>query len=79
MERGGIHHKEALKIMLFVSETAFRATEQAVRVLCGVGMMQQYGVGPHSRHAIVYLFGEDTSDVRRNLTSRATKERDLLP
>ena len=41
--------------------------------------MIESGVGRHHRDAMVYLFGEGTSDIQRNLISRAMKERDLLP
>lgn len=79
VDQGGIDHETAAKIKLFVSETAYRVTEQAIRVLGGAGMMREYNVGRHHRDAMVYLFGEGTSDIQRNLISRAMKERDLLP
>lgn len=79
VDQGGIDHETAAKIKLFVSEAAFRVTERAIRVLGGAGMMREYGVGRHHRDAMVYLFGEGTSDIQRNLISRAMKERDMLP
>jgi alkylation response protein AidB-like acyl-CoA dehydrogenase len=79
VDQGGIDHETAAKIKLFVSEAAYRVTEQAIRVLGGAGMMREYNVGRHHRDAMVYLFGEGTSDIQRNLISRAMKERDLLP
>ena len=79
VDQGGIDHESAAKIKLFVSEAAFRVTERAIRVLGGAGMMREYGVGRHHRDAMVYLFGEGTSDIQRNLISRAMKERDMLP
>ena len=79
VDQGGIDHETAAKIKLFVSEAAFRVTERAIRVLGGAGMMREFGVGRHHRDAMVYLFGEGTSDIQRNLISRAMKERDLLP
>lgn len=79
VDEGGIDHETAAKIKLFVSEAAFRVTERAIRVLAGAGMMREYGVGRHHRDAMVYLFGEGTSDVQRNLISRSMKDRDLLP
>ena len=78
VDQGGIDHESAAKIKLFVSEAAFRVTERAIRVLGGAGMMREYGVGRHHRDAMVYLFGEGTSDIQRNLISRAMKERDIL-
>jgi len=79
VDEGGIDHETAAKIKLFVSEAAYRVTEQAIRVLGGAGMMREYNVGRHHRDAMVYLFGEGTSDIQRNLISRAMKEHDLLP
>lgn len=79
VDQSGIDHETAAKIKLFVSEAAYRVTEQAIRVLGGAGMMREYNVGRHHRDAMVYLFGEGTSDIQRNLISRAMKERDLLP
>ena len=79
VDQGGIDHETAAKIKLFVSEAAYRVTEQAIRVLGGAGMMREYNVGRHHRDAMVYLFGEGTSDIQRNLISRVMKERDLLP
>ena len=79
VDKGGIDHETAAKIKLFVSEAAFRVTEKAIRVLAGAGMIREHGVGRHHRDAMVYLFGEGTSDIQRNLISRAMKERDLLP
>lgn len=79
VDQGGIDHETAAKIKLFVSEAAFRVTEKAIRVLGGAGMMREYGVGRHHRDAMVYLFGEGTSDIQRNLISRSMKNRDLLP
>ena len=79
VDQGGIDHETAAKIKLFVSEAAFRVTERAIRVLGGAGIMREFGVGRHHRDAMVYLFGEGTSDIQRNLISRAMKERDMLP
>ena len=64
VDQGGIDHESVAKIKLFVSEAAFRVTERTIRVLCGAGMMLEYGVGRHHRDAMVYLFGEETSDIQ---------------
>lgn len=79
VDQGDIDHQAAAKIKLFVSEAAFRVTEKAIRVLGGAGMMREHGVGRHHRDALVYLFGEGTSDIQRNLISRVMHEQDLLP
>ena len=64
VDQGGTDHGSVAKIKLFVSEAAFRVTERTIRVLCGAGMMLEYGVGRHHRDAMVYLFGEGTSDIQ---------------
>ena len=79
VDQGTLDTESASKIKLFVSEAAFRVTEKAIRVLGGAGIMREYSVGRHHRDALVYLFGEGTSDIQRNLISRAMKQRDLLP
>jgi len=79
VDQGGIDHESAAKIKLFASEATFRVTENAIRVLGGAGIMRDYNVGRHHRDALVYLFGEGTSDIQRNLISRSMNERDLLP
>ncbi len=79
VDQGGIDHETAAKIKLFASESTFRVTENAIRVFGGAGIMRDYNVGRHHRDALVYLFGEGTSDIQRNLISRSMNERDLLP
>jgi alkylation response protein AidB-like acyl-CoA dehydrogenase len=41
VDHGGLTTEMVAKIKLFVSETAFRVTEQAIRVLAGAGMMRE--------------------------------------
>lgn len=79
VDQGTLDTETASKVKLFVSEAAFRVTEKAIRVLGGAGIMREHGVGRHHRDALVYLFGEGTSDIQRNLLARAMRERDLLP
>ena len=79
VDRGEIDHADAAKIKLFASEAALRVTERAIRVLGGAGIMREYGVGRQHRDALVYLFGEGTSDIQRNMISRVLMDRDLLP
>ncbi|MCA8929867.1 MAG: acyl-CoA dehydrogenase family protein [Alphaproteobacteria bacterium] len=79
VDQGTIDHAAAAKIKLFASEAALRVTEGAMRVLGGASIMREYSVGRHHRDALVYLFGEGTSDVQRNLISRSMGEFDLLP
>ena len=79
VDQGTIDHAAAAKIKLFASEAALRVTEGAMRVLAGASIMREYSAGRHHRDALVYLFGEGTSDVQRNLISRGMGEENLLP
>ncbi len=79
VDQGTIDHASAAKIKLFASEAALRVTEGAMRVLGGASIMREYSVGRHHRDALVYLFGEGTSDVQRNLISRGMGQEDYLP
>jgi butyryl-CoA dehydrogenase len=79
VDQGTIDHAAAAKIKLFASEAGLRVTEGAMRVLGGASIMREYSVGMHHRDALVYLFGEGTSDVQRNLISRGMGQDDLLP
>ena len=60
----------AAKIKLFASEVAVRASEQAIRIHGGAGIMRDYPVGRIHRDALVYVIGEGTSEVQRNLIAR---------
>jgi alkylation response protein AidB-like acyl-CoA dehydrogenase len=79
VDQGTIDPAAAAKIKLFASEAALRVTEGAMRVLAGASIMREYSVGMHHRDALVYLFGEGTSDIQRNLISRGMNDDDLLP
>ncbi len=61
----------ASKVKLIASETALRATEQAIRIHGGAGIMREYPVGRFHRDALVYVIGEGTSEVQRNLIARS--------
>lgn len=61
----------ASKVKLHCSETAVRVSEEAIRVLGGAGLMREYPVGRIHRDALVYLMGEGTSEIQRNIISRA--------
>ncbi|MFO1115826.1 MAG: acyl-CoA dehydrogenase family protein [Beijerinckiaceae bacterium] len=60
----------ASKIKLHCSETAVRVSESAIRVLGGAGLMREYPVGRIHRDALVYLMGEGTSEIQRNIISK---------
>ena len=56
---------------LVASETALRVTEAAIRIHGGAGIMREYAVGRFHRDALVYVIGEGTSEVQRNLIARS--------
>ena len=56
---------------LFASETAVRATEQAIQILGGNGYTRQYPVERMARDAKIYTIFEGTSEIQRLVISRA--------
>jgi len=60
----------AAKVKLVASETAVKVSEAAIRILGGAGIMRDYPVGRIHRDALVYVIGEGTSDIQRNLIAR---------
>jgi butyryl-CoA dehydrogenase len=61
----------AAKVKLVASETAVRVTEQAIRIHGGAGIMRDYPVGRFHRDALVYVIGEGTSEIQRNIIARS--------
>lgn len=61
----------ASKVKLVASEMAVRVTEQAIRILGGAGIMREYPAGRFHRDALVYIIGEGTSEIQRNIIARA--------
>lgn len=70
VDQGTIDAATAAKVKLVASETAVRVTEAAVRILGGAGIMQEYPVARFHRDALVYVIGEGTSEVQRNIIAR---------
>lgn len=64
----------ASRVKLIASETAVRVSEAAIRVLGGAGIMREYPVGRIHRDALVYIIGEGTSEIQRNIIARDLKE-----
>ena len=64
----------ASKVKLVASEAALRVTENAIRVMGGAGIMRDHAVGMHHRDALVYVIGEGTSDIQRNIIGRALRK-----
>ncbi|MCB1512721.1 MAG: acyl-CoA dehydrogenase family protein [Hyphomicrobiaceae bacterium] len=71
VDEGRLDTATASKVKLFASEVALRVSEQAIRIHGGAGIMREYPVGRIHRDALVYVIGEGTSEVQRNIISRA--------
>ena len=61
----------ASKVKLVASEMAVRVTENAIRILGGAGIMREYPVGRFHRDALVYIIGDGTAEVQRNIIARS--------
>ena len=60
----------AARVKLVASETAVAVSEQAIRIHGGAGIMREYPVGRIHRDALVYVIGEGTSEIQKNLIAR---------
>ncbi|MEK9904351.1 MAG: acyl-CoA dehydrogenase family protein, partial [Rhodospirillales bacterium] len=78
VDQGTLTDAEASKIKLVASEAALRITENAIRIMGGAGIMRDHRVGMHHRDALVYVIGEGTSDIQRNIIARALKKGQLI-
>lgn len=76
VDQGALTDAAAAKVKLVASEAALRVTENAIRVMGGAGIMRDHAVGMHHRDALVYVIGEGTSDIQRNIIGRALKKGD---
>lgn len=70
VDQGTLDSATAARVKLVASETAVAVSEQAIRILGGAGIMREYPVGRIHRDALVYVIGEGTSEVQRNLIAR---------
>jgi alkylation response protein AidB-like acyl-CoA dehydrogenase len=73
VDQGTIDVATASKVKLVASEMAVRVTEQAIRIHGGAGIMREYSVGRFHRDSLVYVIGEGTSEIQRNIISRSLK------
>ncbi|WHY99924.1 acyl-CoA dehydrogenase family protein [Peribacillus simplex] len=62
--------KEAAYAKLFASETAFRASNQAIQIHGGSGYMREYEVERYLRDAKLLEIGEGTSEIQRVVIAR---------
>lgn len=70
VDQGKLTPDLAARVKLIASECALRASESAIRIFGGAGIMREYPVGRIHRDALVYVIGEGTSDIQRNLIAR---------
>lgn len=70
VDQGTVDGATAAKIKLTASEMAVRVTESAIRILGGAGIMREYPAGRFHRDALVYVIGEGTSEIQRNIIAR---------
>ena len=71
VDQGTLDEATAAKVKLVASETAVRVSEQAIRILGGAGIMRDFPVGRIHRDALVYVIGEGTSEIQRNIIARS--------
>jgi len=77
VDQGTLSDAAAAKVKLTASEAAIRVTENAIRVMGGAGIMRDHYVGMHHRDALVYVIGEGTSDIQRNIIGRALRKGEI--
>lgn len=61
----------AAKVKLVAADTAVRVSESAIRILGGAGIMREYPVGRFHRDALVYVIGDGTVEIQRNIIARS--------
>ncbi len=71
VDQGTLDAATAAKVKLVASEAALAVSEAAIRILGGAGIMRDYPVGRIHRDALVYVIGEGTSDIQRNIIARS--------
>lgn len=71
VDTGSIDAATAAKVKLTAADTALRVTESAIRLHGGAGIMREYPVGRYHRDALVYVIGEGTAEIQRNIIARS--------
>jgi alkylation response protein AidB-like acyl-CoA dehydrogenase len=71
VDQGTLDGPTAARVKLIASETAVAVSEQAIRIHGGAGIMREYPVGRIHRDALVYVIGEGTSEIQRNIIARS--------
>jgi hypothetical protein len=70
VDQGTLDAALAAKVKLVASEAAVAVSEAAIRIHGGAGIMRDHAVGRIHRDALVYVIGEGTSDIQRNIIAR---------
>ena len=70
VDQGTLDATTAAKVKLVASEMALRVSETAIRIHGGAGIMREYPVGRIHRDTLVYVIGEGTSEIQRNIIAR---------
>lgn len=70
VDEGTLDAAMAARVKLMATETAVSVSEQAIRILGGAGIMREYPVGRIHRDALVYVIGEGTSEIQKNIIAR---------
>ena len=71
VDQGTLDAATAARVKLVASETALACSETAIRIHGGAGIMREYPVGRIHRDALVYVIGEGTSEIQRNIIARS--------
>lgn len=67
LDQGRNPIKEASMAKLYASEVAKRVTLEAMHIHGGYGQMREFPVGRFHRDALVYVIGEGTSEIQRQI------------
>jgi len=70
VDQGPLDAETALKAKLIASESALCATEQAIRIRSGAGIMLENPVGCFHCDALIYIIGVGTRETQRNVIAR---------
>jgi len=70
MDQGRKPLKEASMAKLYASEVATRVTLEAMHIHGGYGQIREFPVGRFHRDALVYVIGEGTSEIQRQIISK---------
>ncbi|MFH1757346.1 MAG: acyl-CoA dehydrogenase family protein [Pseudomonadota bacterium] len=70
MDQGKNPIREASMAKLFASEAAVRVSKEAIQIHGGYGQIREFPVGRFHRDALVYVVGEGTSEIQRQIIAK---------